>query len=169
MSLRALVRFNLRTRKLNRIPRATFRISNIVFADQGKQVQEKKNLDDKEVIEKFDEIFRIAGEEEDRGEQRRERIARSNMKRVPVEQGDFSSLEERHILFGARGTIQEPVLVESVFPSRVVGCMGSEDTKVHELLWHTVKREKPLICLECGQVFKLVTPPGQHQVEREHH
>jgi len=71
--------------------------------------------------------------------------------------GDFSSLEETHILFGRMGTPQDPVIVDSVYPTRTVGCVGSIETKQHDLIWHVVKREKPCMCLECGQVFQLRT------------
>lgn len=75
----------------------------------------------------------IRPEDDDRGPERRERETRAKMKRIPRNQGDFASLEERHILYGARGTVEKPVLVESPYPSRIVGCQGSEDTQVHDL------------------------------------
>lgn len=56
--------------------------------------------------------------------ERLERLARQQMKRVPRYQGDFSSLEENHILFGRMGRPDAPVLVESVYTTRIVGCMG---------------------------------------------
>ena len=83
-------------------------------------------------------------------------------------QGDFSSLEERHILFGARGTVENPTIIESVFPSRIVGCFGSAETQQHDLLWHVVRHERPSVCLECGQVFALTVPAGEHLHHREH-
>jgi len=103
------------------------------------------------------------------GDERHEREVRQTMKRHPRFVGDFSTLEEKHILYGPRGTIKQPVIVESIYPTRAVGCVGSEDTHVHELLWHILKREKPLACLECGQIFKLVTPEGEHIHESHHH
>jgi len=40
---------------------------------------------------------------------------------------------------------------------------GSESTRrEHELVWHRVRKEKPLMCMQCGQVFQL-------EMEEEHH
>jgi len=115
----------------------------------------------KELDKRFDDIFQISPEDEDRGVERHERLTRIHMKRQPHFQGDFSSLEEHHILFGDRGTPTNPIIIESIYPVRIVGCTGSHETQTHELLWHNVKREKPLVCLECGQVFQLQTPAGE--------
>jgi hypothetical protein len=60
------------------------------------------------------------------------------------------------ILTGPFGTPENPVLVPSAFDSRIVGCMGGPGPLSHNILWHLVKKDKPLVCLECGQVFKLV-------------
>jgi hypothetical protein len=62
----------------------------------------------------------------DRGDERAERETRLKMKRKPYGAGDFHSLEERHILFGDVGTPQDPVLVETIYASRIVGCTGTE-------------------------------------------
>jgi hypothetical protein len=58
------------------------------------------------------------------------------------------------ILYGAFGTPEKPVIVRSVFDSRIVGCVGHAGHE-HDLIWHVVSNGKPLVCLECGQVFKL--------------
>ena len=52
------------------------------------------------------------------------------------------------------GTLAEPVLINSYFDERIVGCAGSRD-EPHEILWHVVSEARPLVCLECFQVFKL--------------
>ena len=49
----------------------------------------------------------MATEADDRGMERYERLAREKMKRIPRLQGDFNNLEEKHILYGARGTIEK--------------------------------------------------------------
>eukprot|EP01115_Flamella_aegyptia_P008901 TRINITY_DN3728_c1_g1_i1.p1 TRINITY_DN3728_c1_g1~~TRINITY_DN3728_c1_g1_i1.p1 ORF type:complete len:167 (+),score=44.54 TRINITY_DN3728_c1_g1_i1:60-560(+) len=56
---------------------------------------------------------------------------------------------------GPFGTIEEPVIVKSVFDTRIVGCVGGEDEKAHDLLWHEVTDGKLTVCAECGQAFKL--------------
>jgi len=121
-----------------------------------------------ELNQRFNDIFKLAGAEEDRGMERLERLTRARMHRQPRFQGDFASLEEDHILFGRMGTPKHPVIVYSGYPTRIVGCMGSTDTKQHELLWHIVKREKPCMCLECGQTFQLQTAPGESIVPYHH-
>ena len=58
------------------------------------------------------------------------------------------------ILTGKFGTLEEPAIVHSWFPSRIVGCQGSADHP-HDILWHEVRRGRDTVCLECGQVFRL--------------
>merc|ERR1712039_150106 len=60
-------------------------------------------------------------------------------------------------LSGPFGTIENPVIVPSVMHTRIVGCLGGDGDSAHDLLWHEVKKDKPTICAECGQVFKLQT------------
>jgi len=57
---------------------------------------------------------------------------------------------------GPFGTLDHPVVVESVFEHRTVGCEGGPTTEdEHEILWHNVWETKPTMCAECGQVFQL--------------
>jgi hypothetical protein len=58
------------------------------------------------------------------------------------------------ILTGKFGTLEEPTIVHSWFPSRIVGCQGSAEHP-HDILWHEVRRGRDTVCLECGQVFRL--------------
>jgi len=58
------------------------------------------------------------------------------------------------ILMGKFGTLREPTIVHSWFPSRIVGCQGSEE-EPHDILWHEVRRGHDTVCLECSQVFRL--------------
>lgn len=60
-------------------------------------------------------------------------------------------------LKGYFGTPERPMLVPSEFEDRIVGCQGGGGPKHHEVLWHVVKKTKPLVCMECGQVFRLVS------------
>jgi len=84
------------------------------------------------------------------------------------EHRSYASLEVP-MLDGPMGTPSHPVVVHSVYDARIVGCRGDDRTQVHEVRWHVVKREKPLVCMDCGQVFVLQTPPGHERVERHHH
>ena len=56
--------------------------------------------------------------------------------------------------YGAFGTPEKPVIVKSVFDTRITGCVGGEGSE-HALTWHVVSHGKPLVCLECGQVFQV--------------
>merc|ERR1712130_807647 len=64
-------------------------------------------------------------------------------------------------LSGPFGTIENPVIVPSVMHTRIVGCLGGDGDSAHDLLWHEVKKDKPTICAECGQVssFKPMLTP----------
>eukprot|EP01126_Amoeba_proteus_P039261 TRINITY_DN412_c0_g2_i2.p1 TRINITY_DN412_c0_g2~~TRINITY_DN412_c0_g2_i2.p1 ORF type:complete len:220 (+),score=30.29 TRINITY_DN412_c0_g2_i2:72-731(+) len=117
----------------------------------------------------FDDLFKIASGAEDRGPERYERLTRESMARQPYFTGDFHTLEENHVLYGTMGTPDDPVTIESVFPTRLVGCEGSVQTELHELVWHNVRREKPTMCLHCGQVFQLVTPLDREIYPYDHH
>jgi cytochrome c oxidase subunit 5b len=65
------------------------------------------------------------------------------------------------VLTGSFGTAESPVIVPSVFADRIVGCSGSEEHS-HDLKWHTVHESKDLVCLECGQFFRLNRQVQQH-------
>eukprot|EP01129_Flabellula_baltica_P016404 TRINITY_DN8721_c0_g1_i1.p1 TRINITY_DN8721_c0_g1~~TRINITY_DN8721_c0_g1_i1.p1 ORF type:complete len:177 (-),score=45.98 TRINITY_DN8721_c0_g1_i1:56-586(-) len=80
----------------------------------------------------------------------------------------LGTLEEHPILSGHFGTPENPVIVPSVFDSRQIGCFGDPTTRTHPIRYHTVHREKPLVCLDCGQVFKLETPEGEQREHRGH-
>jgi hypothetical protein len=58
------------------------------------------------------------------------------------------------VLYGAFGTPESPVIVKSVFDTRITGCVGGQG-KEHDLVWHVVSHGKPLVCLHCAQVFQL--------------
>jgi len=156
-------------RSLNLLPPSFLRrgFATVGDKDNLRISQEKNALTEAEAS--FDKEFVIPGPEADRGVERIEREARAKMHRVPRHQGDFSTLEERHILYGSHGTLAKPVRVESIYPSRIVGCFGNEGSHAHDLLWHVVKQERPTVCLECGQVFQLSLPHGEKLHSRHHH
>ncbi|KAJ1918596.1 Cytochrome c oxidase subunit 4 [Mycoemilia scoparia] len=58
----------------------------------------------------------------------------------------------------AKGTKQAPIIVESNFNQRLVGCQGHPEEE-HEIVWIQVEREHGIDrCPECGNVFKLSEP-----------
>lgn len=73
-------------------------------------------------------------------------------------------------LSGPFGTKDKPVVVESVFSERIVGCPGDcngsccfailigtagETSNNNEVSWFIVKETEPYSCKTCGQVFVL--------------
>ena len=77
-------------------------------------------------------------------------------------------------------------MVESIFEHRTVGCNGGPtEADEHDILWHNVlsvslslclsspltagSENKPLICVECGQVFKLKKLDILAEEEAPHH
>jgi len=67
---------------------------------------------------------------------------------------EYGKLDQA-VLKGDFGTAKNPVIVPSVFDSRIVGCVGGGGYE-HELLWHEIKvGSKPTVCFECGQYFVL--------------
>ena len=68
---------------------------------------------------------------------------------------------------GPFGTVKAPVRIYSSFHSRIVGCKGGDEHK-HRLLWFELKAGPKHVCLECGQVFKLVTPHDGAAPEEAH-
>jgi len=84
---------------------------------------------------------------------------------------DFGAFDTT-VLSGGFGTKDKPVDVPSRYDFRIVGCTGSA-TEEHELLWHSEKQGKDLICMDCGQFFRLRRLPGfehfGHHGHDEHH
>jgi hypothetical protein len=39
--------------------------------------------------------------------------------------------------------------------TRFISLPGGEGDRAHDLMWHEVRLEKPLMCADCGQVFVL--------------
>jgi len=71
---------------------------------------------------------------------------------------DFGPFDSS-VLEGGFGTKEKPVNVHSRYGQRIVGCTGSAEQE-HELLWHEVKANKDLVCMDCGQFFRLKQIPG---------
>lgn len=60
------------------------------------------------------------------------------------------------------GTLEDPILVESVVGRRLAGCTGFPKYS-HEPLWLWVdEKEPPARCQECGQAFKINKIGGHH-------
>ncbi|PWN33688.1 putative COX4-cytochrome-c oxidase chain IV [Meira miltonrushii] len=66
------------------------------------------------------------------------------------------------------GTKKEPIMVQSLYPSRIVGCTGSPAGS-HDTTWIHLKKEHDFHrCPECGSVYKLDFT-GDHTTDGSHH
>jgi len=63
------------------------------------------------------------------------------------------------LLTGAFGTVENPVLVPTVFKERYVGCCGGSgehgEPEEHDTVWFLVTEGAPMLCPDCAQAFKL--------------
>ena len=62
-----------------------------------------------------------------------------------------------HQLEGEFGSLDNPKMVPSAFPSRIVGCVGSGD-RVHDVVWFDCEFGPKHMCTSCGQIFQLTRP-----------
>ncbi|EGG17110.1 cytochrome c oxidase subunit V [Cavenderia fasciculata] len=76
---------------------------------------------------------------------------------------DKRSNEFGHEVLSGFGTIKSPVIVESIFDNRIVGCEGG-DGEEHDLVFHKLTAKKPIICVDCGQAFKLKKISTENEV-----
>merc|ERR1711934_204180 len=76
-------------------------------------------------------------------------------------------LWDDNYLAGPFGTREKPVVVPATHDTRIIGCVGDEGDKGHDLMWHEITKDKPLICAECGQVFVLQKFDMEKKVEEE--
>jgi len=71
------------------------------------------------------------------------------------------------VLEGPFGTPENPVLVESCFESRIVGCTGDAAPDDHDLFWFEVPAGEIVTCPLCGQAFKLKQIDGIVDTSKE--
>eukprot|EP01133_Synstelium_polycarpum_P007417 gene7417-8676_t len=86
-------------------------------------------------------------------------VSELNATRRAIKRDDFG----HEVLNGPFGTLKSPVIVESIFDHRTVGCEGG-DGEEHDLIFHKVTDKKPVICLDCGQAFKLKKISSENEV-----
>lgn len=75
------------------------------------------------------------------------------LERVELEDPDV--FKHNEVIRGPFGTMEEPVLIESAFASRIVGCTGRATPEDHDLYWIEVKKDEKCSCPVCEQVFAL--------------
>jgi len=69
-------------------------------------------------------------------------------------QNEGKGYHEENISLQPFGTMEKPVVINSVFSSRIIGCTGGVGHDEHELLWHVITEGKPTVCIQCGQFFQ---------------
>ncbi|KAG0557653.1 hypothetical protein M758_11G142400 [Ceratodon purpureus] len=71
---------------------------------------------------------------------------------------------------GPIGTKEAPMVIESNYDERIVGCCGGVGEDEHDTTWFLLEKGKTVECLVCNQVFKLkVTGVGGKPGHDEHH
>ena len=76
------------------------------------------------------------------------------------------------LLEGPFGTWDSPVVVESAYGERIVGCTGGSGDAEHEIRWLVLIGDEAQACDHCGQVFQLKEleePEGYHPLYEPHH
>jgi hypothetical protein len=63
-------------------------------------------------------------------------------------------------LIGPPGTVEEPTMVFSPKPYRIVGCVGTLEDP-HQLGWFSMEGYLKHMCPQCGQVFQLTNNPDE--------
>lgn len=61
-------------------------------------------------------------------------------------------------LIGPAGTIEDPTMVFTPKPYRIVGCVGTLDNP-HPLNWFSMEGYIKHLCPDCGQIFQLTNNP----------
>lgn len=77
----------------------------------------------------------------------------TGLERAEIDHPDL--FKHNEVLRGPFGTHENPVLIQSNFESRIVGCTGRAAPEDHDLFWLNVEKGSDSVCPECGQVFKL--------------
>ncbi|KAJ8072468.1 Cytochrome c oxidase subunit 4 [Marasmius tenuissimus] len=65
------------------------------------------------------------------------------------------------------GTKQNPILVASAHPERLVGCTGAPADS-HDVLWFPLMKGRQHRCIECGSVYQMDFYGEEHD-EHHHH
>jgi uncharacterized Zn-finger protein len=77
----------------------------------------------------------------------------TGLERLELEYPDL--FKHNEVIRGPFGTMDAPVMVESAYNSRIVGCTGPAAPNDHDLYWLEVRKDQPAVCPLCEQVFTL--------------
>lgn len=77
----------------------------------------------------------------------------TGLERAEIDHPDL--FKHNEVLRGPFGTPENPVKIQSMYDSRIVGCTGKASPDDHDLVWLSVEKGEPATCRICGQVFVL--------------
>lgn len=77
----------------------------------------------------------------------------TGLERAEIEHPDL--FRHNEVLRGDFGTDENPVLIQSNFDARIVGCTGHAAPDDHDLHWINVEKDQIATCGQCQQKFRL--------------
>lgn len=77
----------------------------------------------------------------------------TGLERAEIDHPDL--FKHNEVLRGPFGTHENPVMIQSAFDSRIVGCTGKPIPDDHDLVWLLVEKGDQAVCKDCQQVFEL--------------
>lgn len=77
----------------------------------------------------------------------------TGLERAEIDHPDL--FRHNEVLRGEFGTDENPVLIQSNFDARIVGCTGHAAPDDHDLHWINVTKGEIATCGQCEQKFKL--------------
>jgi uncharacterized Zn-finger protein len=77
----------------------------------------------------------------------------TGLERAEIDHPDL--FKHNEVLRGPFGTAENPVMIQSNFDARIVGCTGQAPPEDHDLFWINVEKGQIATCGQCGQCFSL--------------
>lgn len=77
----------------------------------------------------------------------------TGLERAEIDHPDL--FKHNEVLRGPFGTAENPVMIQSNFDARIVGCTGQAPPEDHDLFWINVEKGQIAECGQCGQCFSL--------------
>lgn len=77
----------------------------------------------------------------------------TGLERAEIDHPDL--FKHNEVLRGEFGTKENPVMIQSNYDSRIVGCTGKASPDDHDIVWLNVEKGEQAVCGVCGQVFEL--------------
>jgi uncharacterized Zn-finger protein len=77
----------------------------------------------------------------------------TGLERAEIDHPDL--FKHNEVLRGPFGTEENPVMIQSNFDARIVGCTGQAPPEDHDLFWINVEKGQVATCGQCNQKFAL--------------